>query len=173
MPSRRSFVRSGSRRCRISPPASSNQADDGILDDFRVHLERGNLLIAARGAPAPAFAMFPTPDWRGRNVERMMPRFIIVARKSATFCRFLSVRGSAAAKGAGYMRPVGFHNAHNLFSVNLDIRLADAVAGFEDGNSRGGREGPGIRKRGTGRMALLLWAAFRSTIIFVYAGGRW
>ena len=43
-------------------------------------------------------------------------------------------QGIRCGEGTGFIRPVGFHNAHNLFRVNLDVRLADAVAGFEDGD---------------------------------------
>ena len=67
-----------------------DEGDDGVLDDFGVHLEGRDARITSQRA------QHGVGDVSGRKVEGMMPRFMSAARKSATFCPILSVTGSGA-----------------------------------------------------------------------------
>ena len=101
--------------------AFPNQADDGILDDFRVHLERGNRLVAAQGAQHRvcdvAHARLERQERGGNDAP-----FHVGSQEIGHVLPDFIGQGIRCGEGTGFIRPVCFYDTYNLFRVDLYIR---------------------------------------------------
>ena len=111
----------------------ADEADDGVLDDFGVHLEGRDGLLVSQGTQHGVGNVAHARLQRQERRRDDAPFHVGHQEVGHVLPDFVGQR-VGGGEGAGLVGPVGFHYADDFLRVYLDVGGADAVAGLVDGD---------------------------------------